>query len=169
MTRICFPSGLKQAFKVLASQKYSDWNGPEIQCPVSESQTYRVPNNDVETKVFSSGDKTMHSTGSLWCCSETKIFFGHWEGLPSLMVRVFGNLGWNFSPMRERLGVNGRAERYIWGALWEMGTRNTEMNRTARYNTLASTRGLEDAWGRSRRVLIKELRLEGGRRLLRGV
>jgi len=38
-----------------------------------------------------------------------------------------------------------------------------------RYNTLASTRGLEDAWGRSRRVLIKELRLEGGRRLLRGV
>jgi len=32
--------------------------------------------DDVETKVFSSGDKTMHCTGSLWC-SATKIFFGH--------------------------------------------------------------------------------------------
>jgi len=33
-------------------------------------------NNDMETKVFSSGDKTMHFTGCLWC-SATKIFFGH--------------------------------------------------------------------------------------------
>ena len=37
------------------------------------------------------------------------------------------------------------------------------------YNTLASTRGLENACGRSRSLLIKELRLEGGRHLLRGV
>jgi len=51
--------------------------------------------DDVETKVFSSGDKTMHFTGFLWC-SAAKIFFGHSEGLPSIMVRVFGNLGRNF-------------------------------------------------------------------------
>jgi len=32
--------------------------------------------DDVETKVFSSGDKTMQSTEFLWY-SATKIFFGH--------------------------------------------------------------------------------------------
>jgi len=32
--------------------------------------------DDVETKVFSSGDKTMHFTEFLWY-SATKIFFGH--------------------------------------------------------------------------------------------
>jgi len=91
MTRICFPSGLKQASKSLAIHEQSsilpsDSNGPEIQCPVSESQTYEVVmyggdcnddiDDDVETKVFSSGDKTVHLTESLWC-SATKIFFGH--------------------------------------------------------------------------------------------
>jgi len=86
MTRICFPSGLKQASTTLVSREdlSSDSNGPEIQCPVSESQTYEVvmydnnddDDDDVETKVFSSGDKTMHSTEPLWC-SATKIFFGH--------------------------------------------------------------------------------------------
>jgi len=65
---------------------------------------------DMEANVLSSGDKTMHHTGFL-CCSAVKMFIGHREGLSSLMVRVFGNRGRNFSPTMERSGVNGRAER----------------------------------------------------------
>jgi len=104
MTRICFPSGLKQASRIpILQEKLSplsfNSNGPKIQCPVSESQTYKVvmpdDDNDVETKVFSSSNKTMHHIECLWY-SATKIFFGHSEGLPSLMVRVFENLGQNF-------------------------------------------------------------------------
>jgi len=47
------------------------------------------------------------------------------------MVRIFGNLGQNLLPMRESSGANARAERYIWGALSEMGMINAEMNQRA--------------------------------------
>ena len=64
------------------------------------------------------------------------------RGLPSLMVRVFGNLERNFLATIERSGANGRAERYIWGALWEMGMRNAEMNlRASRINDVSSFLG----------------------------
>ena len=115
LTRIRFSSELKQPSTMPATYTLTcigDSNGLAIQYSVSESQMYEViiDDADMETKVFSSSNKTMDSTELLWC-SITKMFIGHWESLPSLTVRVFGNLVWNFSPMREHSGVNGRAER----------------------------------------------------------
>jgi len=83
-----------------------------MQYPVLDSQTYIIADPDMETKVFSSGDKKIHCTRCL-LCSATKIFIGHGEGLSSLMVIVFGNLERNSSATREQLGANGRAERHI--------------------------------------------------------
>jgi len=68
--------------------------------------------------------------------------------------------------------LNGNYGRGYFGV--ENRLRNGGKNKSVRYWGNSSgkrgvSEGLEDAWGRSRCLLIKGLRLEGGRHLLRGV
>jgi len=64
----------------------------------------------MEAKIFLSGKKTRHYTECL-SCSAVKMVNGHWTGLLSVTVSIFGNLELNFSAISECSGTKGRADK----------------------------------------------------------